>query len=154
MASNTLVECPIVLSPSQNDLYSCLDTFFFDDPTPFTLAGGALPSNTEIIVVRISRDIAPRGPMELPLSIAVAAALSTTGQPSVGEQKEPFRYPAVLQMDRWFAENHQAAIERQNQLKKLRANMRDLLRRLDVLSGPKARLSSWHLPPTAHHVSI
>ena len=153
MASNTLVECPIVLSPSQNDLFSCLDTFFFEDSTPFT-PGGGLPPNTEIIVVRIRRNIAPHGPMELPLLPAVAAALNTAGQPSFGEQKGPFRYPTVLQMDRWFAENRQAAIERQNQLKKLRANMRDLLRRLDVLSGPKARPPFGYLMPAAHYVSV
>jgi hypothetical protein len=142
MAPNTIIECPIVLTPSQNDLYSSLDALFFEEPSPFTRTRGALPSNTEVIVVRISRDISPHGPMDLPLTSAVAAALNTSGQPSIGEQKEPFRYPAVLQMDRWIVENHQAAMERQNQLKQLRTNIRYQLRKLEALSGPKVRVSS------------
>jgi len=134
MSSNALLECPIVIEPAQNDLYSCLDTFFESN----LLVGGALSSNTDIIVVRMSRDNVAHGPMELPLTAAVAAALNPTAQSSVGEQKEPLRYPDVLQMDRWFAENQQAVAERRNQLKELRASTRDLLRQLEVLSGPRA----------------
>ena len=145
MTSHTLLECPIVLSPSQNDLYSCLDPFF----KTFTLFT-PVPSNTETIVVRITRDNTPHGPAELPLAAAVAAALNTTGQSSVAERKEPFRYPAVLQIDRWSDENQQAAAEWRNQLKEVHASTRDLLRRSDVLSGSKACIPSPDLPLAAH----
>jgi len=149
VSSNALLECPIVIEPARNDLYSCLDTFFEDSNL---LAGGALSSNTDIIVVRMSRDNVAHGPMELPLTAAVAAALNPTTPSSVGEQKEPFRYPDVLQMDRWFAENQQAVAERRNQLKELRASTRDLLRQLEILSGSRDKPSLPTLKSTLHYI--
>lgn len=149
MSSESFIDCAVLPTPAQNELYTCLDAHFQtrteqkSDSTGEAVGCGVLSRATDVIIVRVERQSFQTGPQEQSLASAVAAALNPPRLSSAGESREPFQYPAILHMDRWLTENQQALAELRQQLQNLNGRIRENLNKLDLLMGAKVTYFFW-----------
>jgi hypothetical protein len=168
---DAFLDCPLQIQPtpflpgSQNDIYSCLDTFFlgraeiaaasnasqasrspvYDENKP-GYEDDSFPENTKIIAFRISRDTLEPSVQDQETAAAIVSAIadvSSSSSHNVNQrpysEKQPFRFPFVLHLDRWAFVNRETLSNYRQYVRRARSVLLENVVKYKVLVGSKVQ---------------